>query len=524
MMKQVVRISLVGLFLLAPDCDLSAPAEKDLVDALIGIIPEQPPGNSSSANGACYVDTFYQPAEQILHSVDILFIADTSGSMAPKRVKVAEALYAFAGALPAGTDYRIGVILAHGSNDPNSGRLYTSSAGIPKVLDSSSMSQLTIQNNLKQIMLDAPDYNNEQGEMGSYALTKALSASRLAESRSLGFFRTDAALAVVTISDENDICAVYPNPIPSEFTLTGQAYPAMPGMVGSEYSIRQRDCAGGISSASVVNAIKAVQGTRPFVIGGVIHTDLNYYQAGTQDNYGWGYAQTIADQHGVQVDISSGDYSSGLSSLGALTTTKIQLLSEFELGHQNVLVSSIQATVDGAPAQFEYNAAQNEVHLFDLGNPRSRVDVQYCLNTATATDTSTDTSTNTSTGTDTSTGTGTGTSTGTDTATDTSTSTDTNTDTNSDWQILGFDGTTTSDGATLIWQTPGAATTAVIQVGLAPDQLNLLSIPVNDLSSVHVGTISGLSPNTLYYFQVTATDRNGLTHTSYVISKATKSP
>src|SRR6185369_6429602 len=117
----------------------------------------------------------------------------------------------------------------------------------------------------KQIMLNAPDYNGEQGEMGSYALLKALSPATLAESRALGFFRTDAALAVVTISDENDICAVYPNPLPTNYTLHSSPYANMPGMTSAENTIRKRDCATGITTDQVINAIKGVQGDRPYV-------------------------------------------------------------------------------------------------------------------------------------------------------------------------------------------------------------------------------------------------------------------
>ena len=39
------------------------------------------------------------------------------------------------------------------------------------------------------------------------------------------------------------------------------------------------------------------------------------------------------------------------------------------------------------------------------------------------------------------------------------------------WVITGFDGTTTASQVNLIWQTPGAATTAVVKVGLSADDV-----------------------------------------------------
>ncbi|MFL5815600.1 MAG: hypothetical protein ACJ763_18665, partial [Bdellovibrionia bacterium] len=351
--------------LLVSGCELTPEATKTIHESLMDpptSLPSSTPVSQplpppTPMPAACYLDEFQQPAEQISHSVDILFVADTSGSMAPKRAKVADALYAFVGALPAGTDYRIGVILAHGSNDPNSGKLYTSSGSVPKVLNSSTMSQVTIQNNLKQIMLAAPDYGGEEGEMGSYALLQALSSAKLQESRALGFFRQDAALAVVTISDENDICAIYPSTLPPSYTLPGSLwkYPKKPGLTSSEVSVLNRDCPSGISTDQVINAIKNLQGNRPYVISAVIHSDINYHDAGGIDSYGWGYADVVEKAHGVLVDIGDASFTTGLSQIGALTTKKLNLLSDFTLTHSNVDPTSIDVVVDRNPVTFDYN-------------------------------------------------------------------------------------------------------------------------------------------------------------------------
>lgn len=525
--KRKFRTAAFGITtgLLVSGCDISAEAQKAINSAFgAGSSPTVSTAThvtSVTGTATCHVDTFTQPAAQISHSVDILFVADTSGSMAPKRAKVADALYAFVGALPPGTDYRIGVVLAHGSNDPNSGRLYANN-GNPKVLDSSTASQATIQQQLKDIMLAAPDYNNEQGEMGSYALIKALSPAKLAESRALGFFRTDAALAVINISDENDLCAVYPSPLPANYNLTSVPFANMPGMTSPEKSIRDRDCSSGYTTDDVINAIKNVQGDRPYAIGAVIHNDVNYKDSGGNDSYNWGFAQVVDASHGVTVDIGDANFSSGLSTFGALTTTKLNLLSDFTLMSTNVDASTIKAFVDRIPARHDYSASQNEVHLYDLGQALSDIEIQYCENapvvTSTSTTTSTSTDTGTSTGTSTSTGTGTSTSTGTTTSTGTSTSTATAVD----WDVAGFDGTTTSNSATLIWQTSGMPTTATLQVGLTPSDLTYRTVSLTNSAETQLVTVSGLDPNTQYYFQVTAIDANGASHTSVMIMKATK--
>ncbi len=90
------------------------------------------------------------------------------------------------------------------------------------------------------------------------------------------------------------------------------------------------------------------------------------------------------------------------------------------------------------------------------------------------------------------------------------------------WQIVGFYGTTTSNLANLIWQTPGKPTRAVVKVGLAANDLSFRTVDVPNFAASHVVGVTGLSPNTTYYFQVTAIDQDGVSVTSAVISKKTK--
>ena len=93
---------------------------------------------------------------------------------------------------------------------------------------------------------------------------------------------------------------------------------------------------------------------------------------------------------------------------------------------------------------------------------------------------------------------------------------------NNTWSIQGFDGTTTSSSASIIWQTPGVATTAVLNVGTDPANLTLMSVSVGTASDTQLTTVAGLAPDTVYYFQVIATDANGRVVTSTVLSKRTK--
>jgi phosphodiesterase/alkaline phosphatase D-like protein len=91
-----------------------------------------------------------------------------------------------------------------------------------------------------------------------------------------------------------------------------------------------------------------------------------------------------------------------------------------------------------------------------------------------------------------------------------------------EWQIQGFDGTTASDAAELIWQTPGALTKATLKVGLSATDLSFRTVEIAEWKSVHLAMVGGLAPETTYYFQVTAVDQAGSSQQSSVLAKRTK--
>ncbi len=334
-----------------------------------------PSGSPSSGpndpSRECAVDILQQPEEQIHRSVDLLFVADTSGSMQDNRVAVADGLHAFVGQLPANVDYRIGMILAHSSASAQSGKLWTlpyqdrnPATGYPFVLDSSQMSQALIQARLREMMQVAPEAGG-QGEMGMFSLLRSI-GSQLEHNRAKGFFRPNAALAIVFISDENDICAVYPqNPA----TQTG--------LTVAEQQIRTMDCPNGIPVNSVIESVRQLQGQRPFLFGGVVNDDITLsYPA--HDGYGWGYMELLQQSLGLSVNIESGNYVSGLAQIGGLVTRSLDLILSHHLNLSPVDPATITVNVDGVLKPHTYVESTNTVHFDDAGGARSRLEVGYC--------------------------------------------------------------------------------------------------------------------------------------------------
>jgi hypothetical protein len=328
------------------------------------------PGGSSQAE--CFDENFQQPEEQISRSVDLLFVADTSGSMQDNRIAVADGLHAFVGQLPSNVDYRIGMLLAHSSTSSYTGKLWTlpgvsrdAATGYPYVLDSAVMDQATIQARLRTMMQEAPEAGG-QGEMGMYSLLQALTPEKLAYNRSKGFFRQNAALAVIFISDENDICAVFPeNPSPGT------------GLTAAEQTIRTRDCASGISASSVIETVRNLQGNRPMLFGGIVNDDPNRIYAGN-DGYSWGYLQILQQTLGLSVNIETGNYLTGLAQIGGLVTRSLDLILSRQLQQSPVDASTLQVVVDGALRSHTFVESTNTVHLDFPGGARSQVNIHYC--------------------------------------------------------------------------------------------------------------------------------------------------
>jgi hypothetical protein len=91
-----------------------------------------------------------------------------------------------------------------------------------------------------------------------------------------------------------------------------------------------------------------------------------------------------------------------------------------------------------------------------------------------------------------------------------------------DWNILGFDATTSATSSNVIWQTPGAVTKATLLIGLSADDLTHRSIDVPSFAQTHVITVNGLVPDTTYFMKVICVDSAGRTQESVVIMKRTK--
>ena len=325
---------------------------------------------SDSQGRQCHIATFKQPSDRLTTKIDVLFVTDTSGSLDQERNAIADGIANFMAALPSTTDASIAVLLAHGSTSSRSGKLFQTSAGEPVILKSRDLSDADLRQDLHAKLTGFStdwDLDSDGGEEGLYSTQQLLSGSNLTLARNQGFFRGDAALAVIFISDENDICAVYPAGVTP-----------VPDPEGREAKAHARDC-GSVTAAGVLNELTEVKGKMPLFVAGVIYTDPAHVPAGPENEVGYGYTDIIALANGIAVDMAHvSEIAAGLGRVGESTAQQMLLYHDFQLTQDNVAEETIKASVDGAAVPHSYTRETQTVHLSQAGTYGSQITIDYC--------------------------------------------------------------------------------------------------------------------------------------------------
>jgi hypothetical protein len=129
--------------------------------------------------------------------LDVLFVVDDSGSMAEEQQALADAFPALFEAITSfSQDYHVGVVSTDVDDPAKSGKLQGYSGG--RFIDASTPNPVAVFQDMAALGTDGS--GDEQGRRAAYlALTPPLVTGYNA-----GFYREDALLAIVVLSDEND--------------------------------------------------------------------------------------------------------------------------------------------------------------------------------------------------------------------------------------------------------------------------------------------------------------------------------
>jgi hypothetical protein len=276
--------------------------------------------------------------------VDVLWVIDTSGSMAKRQVEVAKQIPAFIAGLNAtGLDYHIGVTTMDMSGSGAKGKLIAQT-GTPLVLTKTTPNLVNILAGRVQ-----PGENGSPVERGREALMAALSMSAT-DKVNAGFLRTNSLLNVIFVSDEED------------------------------------ESDNSINYVASLDAIKPVLplGDRSWVAHfvGVVPNDATCKTAE------WGFSSPgvryidLANASGGATEsICDADFRRALTNVRSRV---LEMLTEFPLD-RNPIVASIKVVVDGVVIPndetngWTYRAAANAIRFHGAAIPKagSRISVTF---------------------------------------------------------------------------------------------------------------------------------------------------
>ncbi len=328
--------------------------------------------------------TFTQPDPVESRKVDLLFVVDASSSLAKERAQIAASIPSFIAKLNPGTDLRIGVMLGHGGASKHSGRLY-SNTGAPAVIDGSALTpaevQVLLTINLKKVTKDSDQAN---GETLMYSLLKSLEPARVAEIQAQGFYRPDAALSVVFVTDENDVCY---SPVAHGY-LHFPDYKPSAGLLEEAAFAKYCKFPTGFAEYHdwVDHELRLFKGDKPVTLGAITHVDpkLVPYTESSEDAIGHGIIELVRTAtNGVLMDIADSSYDSGLEKLGdVISQWQQNILTRFKLRiDQPIREDSLRVMVDTAKVKPIYHAPETTVELLlqDAGQSHSVIDVSACF-------------------------------------------------------------------------------------------------------------------------------------------------
>lgn len=360
----------VLLTLLVVSCTPSEEAKDAIEDSLK--IPSAGVPPLPTLDVACYHDRYAVPEESVTRKIDILIVPDTSGSIIEERAAIADGFDSFLSIMPESADIRVAVMLGHSGASSRAGVLYQKGTE-PVILDNQVLTMNEIKTHLRTKMQNpAGDNASDGGEMGLYSLNKSLIQSNFDNIQTQGFYRDDAALVVIFVADEQDICAEYP-----------QGVSPVVDPQGGETNSYNKYCIDGsgnkiVTSKIVVDRLKELYTDKPLIVGGVLYNNLNTIPFGGENELGYGYLEAIDLAGGISVDMATGDYGNGLSKLGTLAMTKLAPVNSFNLSITNVDPATIKTYVNEVSVPFTYSSELNIVSLVNNRPTFSVADVQYC--------------------------------------------------------------------------------------------------------------------------------------------------
>ncbi len=334
----------------------------------------------------CFIGDYTQPRGLVTGKLDLVFVIDTSESIFKERASAAAGIDSFMSALPSDVDYRIGVVAAHGESTGLAGEMVRIGSE-PAVLSSGEMSRERMRQALHAKLVGVrQDGEADGGELGLYSLDRAISGDKLAKNMALGMFRRDAGLAVVFLSDENDICSL------------GEYPHAKKDPNGKEVPAYKKYCEGSVDAGSVYRKLMRLKAegyderveadavSKPLLMAAIVYTDPATVPAkdssdkwAVENEVGYGYLDIVGMNNGITVDLAQGDIPGALARIGGAVRSKLSLKTEFLIHETRAIdAETMCVLVDGHEVPYAFDGARRQINLSTGGAPGSKIEIFYC--------------------------------------------------------------------------------------------------------------------------------------------------
>ena len=356
-----------------------------------------PTCQGASCDQPILTDEGKYPTEQNLrfeprtHELDIIFVLDTSASMRDEHQSVAREITKFISELSADVSYRIGIILAHGPRTKANvkvGSLYSedqknlviSSAEIGKTVSKDQVAAKVSEILTARLAKLPIDRSEAQGEAGMLNLYTAFSDSvKRNELKRAGLLGDKAALLVVTVADENDICFDYEETSRRLGKEVIGTYATKLDRVREQNAFQAQDTCRSVANGQrltaedVVQAVHQARGSLPVIFTGIHYLEDQVPERTdefSKDNEaGRGYLDVIEIGKGIAVDLASENFASAL--------TKIGNFSNFHMKYENTFFIPGKVDVkrfDSNSVSVRIRSGDGQEHPIAAGNVRVKLD------------------------------------------------------------------------------------------------------------------------------------------------------
>lgn len=329
--------------------------------------------------GQCFQDTYpgVPVDNQVPQELDIVIVSYGAVNLKPHRDRLANNLNHLIESLNPSIDFRIGVIQGLGDHSSKSGRLYQRKSE-PLVLRSDSLTTAEIQSHVKSKLNPHPvevvlESIFGAGSMGMYSLYKAMTENK-ADIKSLGLLRDDASLLVLFVSDQADVCAVYPEGA----NTRNKRFRDHPHSSRAQAYVN--DCFPGGELLSAERLVQEMKNSTngSVSVGGVFYNNEATTPTAAWKEFGYGYTDVIEAANGISHDLASSNYAEALAKIGTHASATVVQDEFFNLNAQNILPGTIQISVDGETKPFFYYPELSQIQLVDARMSDSDVVVSYC--------------------------------------------------------------------------------------------------------------------------------------------------